>query len=206
MKTLIDPKVTPVGGWRYYDKEIDVHFDRYYRDFHSLITHIQSYRRQNEKDIPIDLKEKVIDWLCSQEGMKNYCCDKKNFSRSFTQSLRGAYAIAKAIAKGAYVSDSVAEKRAKICEKCPYNQYVKSDYRSGFYSDWFVRVATQGRDIVSEKLFTCMQCGCIMPVKIYYDKKEVLDSLDKETKDKMKEEIKPDSDEPFYCWQTKDVF
>lgn len=196
MQTLIDPKITPVGGWRWIDPDNGHRYERQYRSYKEMLGHIFNYRAMNNLPPLKDVDATIFDWLCQQEGMERYCCDIAHKKRTWGQVYKGAKQITKAAILGLYCDAKTAEARAQLCLSCPYNEFMEEDIK--YYNPKVIFPLVHGRSVSTQnKLYTCEKCMCILAVKVHHTHKEIIENLDDEIIKELKND-KPD------CWQLKD--
>src|SRR5690348_12853772 len=90
------------------------------KDKPSLIKDIVNYRFQNNLE-PIERLDLVLDnYLCGLPE-NNHKCTGYELDRKFSQYIKGGLALLKNLAFKRFATQAEAERRSKICEKCPYN-------------------------------------------------------------------------------------
>lgn len=152
-----------------------------------LLQRIVSYRRQNELE-PIDGLDYVVDnYLCGCPENFGSCQDNQ-LERHLMGYIRGGIALLKNMLYKKYVSQDVAEARAKICVTCPLNVFPD---KKGFlkWSDEMAEAAVgDRRTSLHEKLGNCEVCTCVLKSKVFFGEPI---TLPKDEYDKL----------PNYCWQ-----
>jgi hypothetical protein len=132
-----------------------------------LIKRIASYREQNR--LPeIDAIEEVLEhyWCCLPEN--RHLCEEWPLTRGWVQYIRGGIALLQNIAFKKMVTPAVAEKRAAVCVKCPFNIFPD---KKGFlkWSDDVAYQATGGlKTHYHDKLGNCSICSCTLKAKVWY--------------------------------------
>ena len=157
-----------------------------------LFVQILNYRAQNRLE-PIEALDLVLEhyWCTLPENAGS--CETVKLKRGFMQTVQGGVALIKNFFYGEenMVGQEEADRRAKICIKCPHN-FNPDKY---FYEQWADEVAensTFGKKSAHYgELFNCEVCTCPLRAKVFYKGPFVLND---EQKQKMKE---------VGCWQTE---
>lgn len=205
MLRLLTPQVNPVGGLRFVDPDTQYQYNKPYRSFEDLETHVQSHRKQNKLP-PIDDFRKVWEhWICHQFGMETKCCEvTADISRTFEQYIQGAKAYVRRMQSSEeLVSKETAEKRAATCIDCDQNLVNIGHRMSQFYTDRYMKHQVgKSKTDYDKKLFTCKICTCLLRSKVHYPASEVASSLsDTEVGRLSREPRSLKNGQPLKCWQ-----
>lgn len=157
-----------------------------------LFEQILNYREQNRLPAIPALELVLENFWCSQpENIGK--CKRLKLKRGWMQTLRGGIALLENLFYGEHnmVPPPVAEERAKICIKCPFNQAPdKGPFLK--WSDEVAEAATGGKKVPqNDELYNCMVCSCPLKAKIWH--KGPFDLSEDEEKRL-----------PDFCWQRKD--
>lgn len=205
MLRLLNSHTHPVGGIRFVDPDTDFLYNRPYRSFEELASHVEEYREQNKLTPIENLREVWENWVCQEFGMEKKCCPvSEDIKRNFEQYVKGAKAwIRTLLKKDKWVAQEEAERRAAICADCNQNLINIGHRHSQFYSDRFMAYQTGGRKTKNDaKLYTCKVCTCLLKSKVHYQDNEVASSLtDAEVGKLMREPKHLSNNTPLKCWQ-----
>jgi len=172
------------------------------------VDHVKRYRLHNELPPIPSLPTVIEDWLCNQPNMRMHSKEVKIVNRTLRQYLKGAEALAKAIAAGdkAYVPQQVAEARAEYCVKCVFNKKSGRHGRLERYTDKYVQSMVGDRKTsLDGGLFSCEVCSCPLRPKVHVSQKIVEESLTHKEKGIFKTPMFSTDGKKFYCWQFKSV-
>lgn len=157
------------GASRYIFTDPDTGREYTAPNFRKLIQQIHNYREQNQLE-PIPYIETVVEnYICSLPENAGKC-DNIKLKRGILSYLKGGIALLENIFYGEenMVSPEVAEKRALICIKCPYNSFPDK----GAFIAWADEVAeasTGGKKTSNyDKLGNCIVCSCPLRAKVWY--------------------------------------
>lgn len=179
----------PRSGWSFRDP--DTGFLMTAPTQEKLTQLVRDHRAANSKP-PIDFLSKVIENCVCQEPDNKPHCEPVSFDRSIMQYLRGGMALLMNVFYGEenMVAPAEAERRASICERCPYN-VDKPDTPN--YEEWSNDMASRmrgpRRTSVDPKLKNCAICTCNLKAKVWL----------KNAAMQPEEEVKA----PEECWQKR---
>lgn len=135
-----------------------------------LIKYIRNYRSQNDLSEIDYLAMSVDDYLCRlPENVGK--CEEIQLKRGFFEYASGGMALLKNVFFGEknMVDQEEAERRAVICELCPYNSFPDESLEG--YDQWAngLAVASTGgkRTSKDKELRNCEVCTCCLKAKIW---------------------------------------
>lgn len=144
----------------------------------------------------------VIDelgtWICGQltpEERDKHCVELKG-RRTMMDRVSGAGALAKIKFSGesAFIGKALAEKRAKICAKCPLNRDLEKtkweQKEDQILLDAVRRYRSRIRQKHEDQLNSCGACGCLLTAKIHLTIEVARTGLSQATIDRT----------PKFCW------
>lgn len=205
MLRLLNSSVGPVGGFRFIDPDNGFSYDRGYRTFEELASHIEEHRKQNKLPPIESLREVWENWICQEFGMEKNCCAvSADISRTFDQYVSGAKALVRrALSSDPFVSPGEAEVRSSICVDCNQNLANIGHRMSQMYSDnWMVHQIGNRATSQDSKLFTCKVCTCLLRAKVHYPDAEVAASLSDTDIGRLHREPKSlRTGQHLDCWQ-----
>lgn len=195
----------PVGGFRFVDPDTKFEFNRQYRTFEELSAHVFEYRKQNKLPEIEEFRKVWEHFICHEFGMEKMCCNvDADIERSFEQYLSGARFFVRKIFKGSeFVSQEIAESRAKVCDDCNQNR-VNIGHRMGqMYTDAMMGYMTKGKKTsLDNELKTCNICTCLLRPKVHFPSKEVAESLSDAEVGRLTREPKSlKTGRHLQCWQ-----
>jgi len=157
-----------------------------------LVQMIVSYRSQNKLS-KLDLLDAVLDNYQCKLPMNSGMCETNNkLQRGVLAYIKGGLALLKQMAFKKFVTQEIADARAEICIKCPYNIFPDK----GNFVKWTDEIALHSigekRSKYHDELGSCEICSCILKAKVFYSGE--LD-LTKEEVEKL----------PHFCWQKKEI-
>lgn len=178
--------------YQYDFKDPDTGFQFKSHNKDDLNRQIVSYRSQNGLD-PIEGLALVLEnYWCGQIQNAGKCQEcPPDMTRGFTEYLAGGMVLLKAMLFKRFVTQEVAEKRAKHCTECRYNIFPDK----GPFMAWTDEVAVQcvgakRKTSYDDKLGQCAVCTCVLKSKVYIDQK--LDPFTPKQVERMKQ---------VKCWQ-----
>lgn len=159
------------------------------KDKPSLIKDIVNYRFQNNLE-PIERLDLVLDnFLCGLPE-NSYKCQGYELDRKFSQFIKGGLALLKNMAFRRFATQIEAERRSKICEKCPYNVFPDRGPFMKWSDDIAVSCVGERKTQNSSKLGSCAVCNCVLRSKVFYSGE--LEKFSEEDLLKLR---------PVKCWQ-----
>lgn len=195
MQTLLDKGTVPPGGFRYKNAETDAIITA--PSIGELFSAVRKHRQSNNLPVPLEMDRQIEDQLCSfmPPGTCHQAIAKPlEYIRklSLDEVVTATKTIGEWLLKGAQrVDKPEAERRAKICAGCPYNQEV-----SGCTTCAIDRIRTLVAELCGatgvdseSMLHTCHFCGCALKAAVWFP----LDILQKHARDT---ELLPD-----WCWK-----
>lgn len=135
-----------------------------------LINLITQYRANNALEPILNLKSVLENFLCGMPENAGKCVNY-TLKRNLQAYIKGGIALVKDMLYGpeARVTQEVAENRAEICKKCPFN--VIPPEKSWFIQSTDEAVKTYLGDNISTKndafLGNCQVCSCVLPFKVH---------------------------------------
>jgi hypothetical protein len=170
MYELRDSGITPPCGWTYKIKEtrVEVEGDDLDTLFEKVKENLDINRISYDKNI---LRATIEDDICRRspsgicKGFMNWFITRPRDVMNGTTAL----AIMLKRGKGAFVSNSIAEERAKICVKCKYNIDNPGCITcKGFKI--IINGARHGRiTTLDSELNTCGICRCFLEALVHVD-------------------------------------
>ena len=211
MLKLLDEKLTPPGGWRFIDPETGYDFPglkERYASLDALVEHVDRFRAQNGLDPLPDTRSIVIHYMCTQANVAHRCTEVPT-PRTISQYIAGFRAALKMITRHksrAYVLPFVAEKRAAICVRCPFNKVNNEHHALGKYADKTVRAIVGDRTTSKDgQLFSCSICTCPLRSKVHVAQDIVESSLSPGERARLPQGLPGLDGQPIYCWQVRPV-
>lgn len=133
-----------------------------------LIERITAYRDQNNLEKIENISFVLENFWCSQIENRGKCVPTETPGRTFMGYFKGGVALLKNMAYQSYVHQSVADRRADICVKCPHNKF----HDHGPFVAWSnqMAVASVGsrRSSRHDELAECAICQCPLRSKVWY--------------------------------------
>lgn len=133
-----------------------------------LCTKIRGYREQNNLQPLEFLEATIVNYLCMLPENIGGCRPAEPLKRGIIQTFKGGIALLKDIAYKTFVSQEVADARAKICAGCPLNVFPDK----GEFVHWadVIAEASLGkkRSAYHDQLGNCEACTCLMRSKVFY--------------------------------------
>lgn len=210
MLKLINPALTPVGGFRYVDPDNGFRFEREYSTFSDLEKHVQEYRSQNKLVTIENFREVWENWVCQEPNTEKICCPvSKVVARKFHHYVNAGKILVSAALKkvsARFVRQEIADARAKTCLNCRSNVYRIGHKHAGFYAERWASAQASGRSTqYGDRLFTCQVCTCILKAKVHYKSSDIKKSLSSLEIARLKTEPKSIDGKPLKCWQLEAV-
>lgn len=206
MKKLVNPQITPIGGFRFVDPDTGFHFNQSYKSFEELEAAVQSYRQAN--GLPRISKFRAVweHYVCENvPGIKGRCCQvAQKVKRSFEQYWAGGKSFVKAIMRGedSFVDQRTADRRGAVCKECDQNVVNIGHNHTQLYSDGFIRAQVGNRKSkYHEDLHTCKICTCILKAKVFYNDDIVAGSLTDQEIVQLTRTPRDNSGRHLRCWQ-----
>lgn len=118
---------------------------------------------------PIEYLADVLEmyWCSLPENVGR--CEPRVFPLGIMATLRGGIAVLKNYMYKSFVSQEVAEKRAKQCASCKYNVRAEAD------KDYLDLIAINSvgakRTAQYDRLGKCSVCACNLNMKVFFDGK-----------------------------------
>lgn len=140
-------------------------------NFDALLSHIRSYRAQN--DLPeIDFLPQVIEnYLCHLPINAGSCKRIPPLKRGIWQTVRGGIALLTNMAYKATVTQEVADSRSEICFNCPNNTTPPGKGFTKWSNDLAIDAVGDKRSKHHDSLGVCAVCSCPLKPKVWYDGK-----------------------------------
>lgn len=160
---------------------------------------VEDYRRQNNQP-PLEYFDAVLDnYLCGLPENKDNCVKTKPLDRSIFATIQGGIALLTNIFYGEknMVSQEEADRRARICLKCPHNVVPETHTtRQAFdrYADQIMAGSVHDRMTPYDKeLYNCGLCTCVLRAKVHLKGAQF-------GAEDLEQARKPDG-APKDCWQ-----
>jgi hypothetical protein len=181
----------PVGGRRYTDPKTGVTI---VGDTVGRLIQLVTRERGKAGLDSSNVREEVEEFTCSQYP---HLCERRvdgspverKFTRkdvlAFVESVRGT------IESGGVVQQEEAERRANICQQCPYNRRVAGCEGCNGISGLIFKVIGARRVKAQGSLKNCSICGCSLKPKVW---------VPKEVLEKTSEIQENSGDFPSWCW------
>lgn len=175
--------------WVFIDPDTNHSFSG--KDKPSLLKDIVNYREQNMLE-PIERLDLVVDnYLCGLPE-NSYKCEGYELDRRWSQYMKGGLALLKNLAFKKFATQEEAERRSKICEKCPYNVFPDKGPFMKWSDDIAAGCVGERKTKNHQKLGSCAVCSCVLRSKVFYVGE--LDKFSEEDLVKLKK---------VGCWQPK---
>lgn len=210
MKKLVNPNLTPIGGYTFTDPDTGYIYNRKYSSYEELASHIHEYRTANKLP-PISKLRAVWEHYCCENipGMESRCQKVSDMvARNFRQFWQGGKSFIKAALSGSrsFVEQLVADNRSAICRDCDQNVVNIGHRHSQFYTDKFMLSQIGARrSKFHDELHTCKICSCILKAKVFYSDSLVGDSLSDDEIGKLSRMPRNSAGRPLKCWQLDSV-
>ncbi len=172
-------------------KDPDTQFVYTASSFPSLLSHIRSYRAQNQLE-ELEFLEFVVEhYLCMLRENAGACVPRQTLRRGIMSFIRGGIGLLSNVAYNSFATQAVADARAEICIKCPKNVFPdKGPFVR--YSDRLAEAAVGARKSrYHNELGNCEACGCPLRAKVFFNEQIEL------TKEQAEQA-------PEYCWQRRE--
>lgn len=223
MKTISDITKTPVGGWGWKDPTTGYGYSLDYgpgeTGLKKLMEHVARYRGQNllPPIAPDELLRSILDSVCQRKGMEARCCDTGvGGKRTVGQYVAGAFAAAKTLAakiipgdhERSMVSQTLADRRAAVCLKCPL--HAKPDPKDQTLLEKFTDAAMlkligSRRTEQHDRLQSCPGCTCCMRAKVWFKWNTIQASLSIQDKANLAKATMNLDGHPMKCWQLEEA-
>lgn len=156
----------------------------------ALLDRIRVFREQNHLE-PIEFLETVLEnyWCSLRENVGR--CVVTELPRGILPLMRAGVTLLKNYLYDKFASQEVAEKRAKQCAKCPYNDTTVSRTWVDLLA---LNCVEDRRTAQYDRLGQCSVCRCPLNVKVFFDGKVPKPS--REEKEKF---------DSVKCWQLEIV-
>lgn len=178
MGRIKNPGCPPQGGWLYTVPETG-HTVRG-GDPRALVSNVVRHYRGNGLPVPEGIAAKVETALCASGHVK---CEEEAVG-GWVSVKRGTRALVSALASFAktgespIVEQSLAEKRAEICSRCPLNRPSEEfcqtcSASAALLSQLFRKAAVFAggraglRTTRDSRLHSCHECGCELRLKVH---------------------------------------
>lgn len=202
MKRLIEPRRTPVGGWRWKHPETGFEFGPA-PNRGALLEEIRRYIFANDlKEIP-ELDDVVEDWVCRQSGNELRCRESSGRSvtprrRTLRETVSGLGAAAKLAVMGdeALVPMKLAAARAAVCTNCPHNEKESGDLGAAALKALVGHRTTPD----DARIGTCGVCTCPLKAKVHMKPEIFEGKLTAEQVAALPKETPGLDGNPITCW------
>lgn len=223
MQKIINPDITPPGGWSWTHPRTGFVFNMNYgageKGLMKLMEHVKKYCDDNLLPTiqPVELRRLIENEICKRDGMAGRCMDAFHVggTRAAREYLSGAMAGAKTIIaritgdhERNMVNPRLANRRAAVCLNCPL--HVKPDENDATLMEKFtdavmLKMIGSRRTERHDELMSCAACTCCMRAKVWFSRKTIAESLDKKQIEKMKSVTVGKNAEPMVCWHIKEA-
>ena len=166
MKTLRDASIDPPTGWVY---PIDDKLTIQGVNLDDLIFQTLQHFTINALPLPVDLEQKILDWLCLHNP-HGWCVDETgrtpfSLKHTLSQLTSGTEVMINRLRHGKadLVSVQEAEVRAAICRQCPFMAPNACSSCSGM-KKIFGRLVEDRWLVTDQTLQSCAICGCFIGI------------------------------------------
>lgn len=153
---------------RYDFVDPDTHHEFLNRNKHDLMQDIIAYRAQN--NLPhLEYLSSVLDNYWCEQLVNVGKCQECDPPPGFLTYLQGGITLIKAMLLKRFASLPIAEARAAVCVKCPYNSFPDRGPFLAWIEDIAVACVGEKKVSVKEKLGVCAICSCPLRSKVFID-------------------------------------
>lgn len=195
MYRLKDTGHTPQCGWIYEIPEIKhtVKADSY----EELLSAVNKLYKINNRFPPDNLEDLIHDYICklNPTGFCHGFVNKVVFSVRALLNGTAAMSVIMRQGNGAFVDQSTAEERAKICSTCEMNVENPTCFTCKGFADVIERVRRGRTSTLDSSLKVCAMCGCFIKALIHVNKAVLTAS----TRNKSLKYY------PLSCWKRKEL-
>ena len=196
---------TPPGGWDYTQPETGSHFNGY--AYTRWLDQIRTHRFANDLPISADFNMEMDDQLVKRHPEWVQMGIARRIKHDF-KVRRFSFAGTLGFLKMLYnwnrdgrpmVDQSEAERRARICETCPYNQKLSFGCGACFSTvmEWIAKIRGDRQTPQDENLGSCGICSCSLKASIHFP-------IEAQTAN-LSDEIKADLISIEHCWKGKEL-
>lgn len=187
-----DFSYTPPNGWIFTQKETGFFFQgNTYEDLRKqVVQHRNKYNISNkfiDKQIQTQICENIDPSLCEYTNAIKIGY-RKNFNISDVKSFLAA--VTNTLKEGGVVSQEEANRRAKICARCPLNKSIGGCYGCGGIANSVFSLIGKRKHGLEGRLKQCKACGCYLDAKVWVP-------LNAQPKNEQHEY-------PSHCWMNQD--
>ena len=208
--TLINPAMTPPGGWRYTCQETGFQFCMEYgsgtHGLEKLCEHIAAYRRANNMSEIKNLPATVTDWVCKQKSSVNAGCCREE-KRTLGEMASGTKAMLKTMHPNWHVSQPIAEARAAICLKCPMKVNPNTNGLEKIQDNAAEAMSAplwKDSTLDISELHKCGLCRCPLKSKVWFQRKDIT-PFEKHQAAAVPPGMLDVESNPMTCWMIQDV-
>jgi hypothetical protein len=195
MLKLRKKHVTPPGGYRYHDPDLNMNFSA--NTLATLVSNVATTRKINSKETIPNLAEIIEDSIC-QVIPQSFVLGEKDMKQrqymplSVVKIATETFLTDWRISGRQYASREETNNRAEICTKCPENRVNKACLGCRGLTPW-VKNWTQRSTGLDDDLLIC-NCTAVMNVAaIHPDKSYIVSCTTKQQLGNM----------PDTCWRKK---
>lgn len=140
------------------------------KNLQELYRNIISYREQNRLEAIDHLDQVVENYLC---GLPENCnrCEAVPLKRGFYSYIRGGIALVKRVVFQKFVTQEVAEARARQCVGCKFNYFPDRGPFISWIDDVAVQTVGERKVSLHNELAECQVCLCPLRSKVFFDGK-----------------------------------
>ena len=190
-RLLKNKSVAPPDGFRYVHPETG--HETKAMDYWTFVEQAKEHRKANGLPVPYDFEAVAEDQLC-QTIPPEYCQYEKEGSWvNLRLALGDIITVTKSLidsAKGDYVSQEEAERRAAICSRCFLNVRAQGCGSCAQIANYVAPGKTTSLD---NDLNNCAACGCYLKPKVHMKLTTLESSLTSSRQEAL----------PSFCWLLK---
>ena len=164
----------PPGNWRYEIPETGDIIQSL--SWNGLLTVVKNYYTSRQLPLPADLANKMQDWMCDRQPPGSTACEEinadtkaANMTHNFTVTdvISFLNSVKHTIQAGGVVPQEEANRRANICNTCPYNKTVSGCFGCKNVAKVVFEVIGAKTTPYNQNLKQCTVCGCYLSAKVW---------------------------------------
>ena len=186
---------TPLGGWRFFQKETNTMVKGAH--WNDLILKVAGHRSANNLPIEPGWERELEEYMCSQF---EDACDEVDQGKAPTINMGAVMQFTKIIGEAIIKGNSCVEKdeaysRAAICSNCPSNVEPEGCAPCGIrnVANLLTKLIGSKETPHDNRLNSCKHCGCLNKAQVWFP----LELLQKHMSDKVNKDL------PNNCWKKK---
>lgn len=136
----------------------------------TLLDRITLFRQQNQLPEIEYLSDTVENYWCGlpENGGR---CEIKDLPLGILATIKGGIAVLKNYMYKSFISQEIAEERAKQCASCKYNIPPETEGVKSWLDAIALNSVGDKRTSQYDRLGTCEVCTCPLNMKVFYDGK-----------------------------------